>query len=321
MCALVAAACGGDASPGWTRPDERVPYDGETLAAVRGSPVSFLFAPSHGTESDPELEKTCKESFDQLRSARLRLDASVGIAEPDQVAEGYHAQVEELNAELVDDWTAAGTPERHARANAKLRVAEQLELIHDRERFEHEAEFQSPDRWYIRSSWQPLMIDFASEPADQQEIIIGDRSWLEKNGTWEEQDEDSAMTDGEFAQFCTAISEYVAAAGTTSSEETINGRNTIRYVIDNEAFNRLEAADGVEYAAASIGLWIDKASSLPIQIQFEGMIDFEEAFGGLGEGADKVLLSIECSYELYDLNDPSIQIEPPLVEPQSTPEQ
>lgn len=325
-CALGAGACGGGTSPPRIESTPRqaadetdAATDAAALVAV-GAPLALLFSSSNAAGSDNELLGECQRSFEQLESFRYSIELSSGYEEPEKIAVLEKERIDEQKASRIDEWAAAGTPEALAEANADSELAaayQSVQRVFEPERLRWEYLYQAPDR--VHETFLPLspgVFAFLFGSTYREAILIGENSWVQIDGLWQVDEEDeSNLTLEDHGEFCELVGTITGAHGAVSSNDSLDGSPTIRYELDTEAVNVL-FSDEPEHKSAVMELWLDGETSLPLKFRFEGTADQPS-------GPDDELIGYDLGvkFELYDLNDPSIQIEPPLVDSQSTAEQ
>ncbi len=315
-CALGAAACGGGTSRSQTdsTPSEAgdTASDSTAFAASRG-PLSFLFSSSKVPDLDQDLVRDCQESFEQLESYRSRFETTIRYQYPELVAELERDRREDWKESRIDEWIAAGTPAADARKEADRKYTpreELLEPLQELGRFDEEVEYQAPDRWRIESVSEPGIFDVFAQPADEEAIVIGDTIWLKdrQDGAWE-LDEDrkffSVPISG--SELCDGVAEFTAASNVELSEDVLDGKASLYYRLDTEAVNVLFEPDGPKHKSAVMELWLEAETSLPLKFRFEGTADQPS-----GPDDELIGYNLGVDFEIYSMNDASIQIEPPI---------
>ena len=154
-------------------------------------------------------------------------------------------------------------------------------------------------------------------PGQELELrTIGDKSWVRFGATWQDQEsppgEDAILTP---AAVCADLVKDLApslAAG-SGEEETVNGIQTIRYRLDKADLRGLPALlgrSGEEGLPSEFGVdvWLERNNGWPVQLEI--------AAADTGEDGEPI--SLELSMEFSEINDPTIEINPPPVSPAQT---
>lgn len=163
--------------------------------------------------------------------------------------------------------------------------------------------FVAPDRNQVRIEGEVGGLNLQEET-----IIIGGRSWVRSGDTWRE---------GE-ATFDTAdLSPQAFFAGLdveklqviTPTEETVNGVDTLRYSIDEADIEQLQALTqvfGDDDASEdlpedlSLDLWLTKDAGVAVKMVLTAR-----------DKSDGSEVEVEMSMDITDVDDPTIEIEPP----------
>ena len=154
-------------------------------------------------------------------------------------------------------------------------------------------------------------------PGQELELrTIGDKSWVRFGATWQDQEsppgEDAILTP---AAVCADLVEDLApslAAG-SGEEEPVNGIQTIHYRLDKADLKGLPALlgrSGQEGLPSEFGVdvWLERNNGWPVQLEIVAA----------DTGEDGEPISLELSMEFSEVNDPTIEIDPPPVSPAQT---
>ena len=164
-----------------------------------------------------------------------------------------------------------------------------------------EGTYVAPDSYEMTMSFIGL---------EMQAIQIGQESWINDGSGWVA---DSGMGMSPFGSASPAelpfefIPEAVLAGAETSSE-TVNGIETTRFSFDKDSLAALAEATGEtagiedlsEVDTMDLDVWLT-ADGIPVKM----IMDMQ----GESEGSQ---IAINLEFNVRDINDPSIQIEPPL---------
>ena len=145
---------------------------------------------------------------------------------------------------------------------------------------------------------------------------IGDQSWIRIGDIWQEQepapDEDVLLTP---ASVCMDLVEDLAPslAAVSGEEEVVNEIETIHFRLDKadlQGFPVLLGRSGEEGLPREFGVdvWLERNDGWPVRLEIVAS-DTDE------EGQP---ISLELFMEFSDINDPTIEIEPPPVSPAQT---
>ncbi len=166
-----------------------------------------------------------------------------------------------------------------------------------------EGAFVAPDRSQI------LM---RSQGEELEVRTIGEKSWIRIGATWQEQEppgEGDILTP---ASVCTDQAEGLAPclAAASKEEEVINGIETVHYQLDEADLRGLPEClgrSGEEGLPSEfqLDIWLERNDGWPVRIETT-LSDIDE------EGAP---ISQELFMEFSDIDDPTIEIEPPPVSP------
>jgi hypothetical protein len=170
-----------------------------------------------------------------------------------------------------------------------------------------EGAFVAPDR-------SQALLRFQGEELELR--TIGDKSWVRVGATWQEQatspQEDSLLTP---ASVCTDLVEDLAPslAAASGELEEVNGIETIRYRLDEadlKGLPELLGRSGEEGLPSEFGVdvWLERNDGWPVRLEIVA--------SDTDEGGQPI--SLELSMEFSDIDDPTIEIEPPPVSPAQT---
>jgi hypothetical protein len=170
--------------------------------------------------------------------------------------------------------------------------------------FDMTGAFVAPDRNQVR-----VQGDVGGLNLEEESIIIGARSWVRSGDTWTEGDPDFDTADlgppGFFAGF---DPEEIRVIEPT--EETVNDVDAFHYSIDKADIEQLQAlaqifgeSDSLEDLPQdlSLDLWLAKDGGWPVKMILSAQ--------GESDGSQ---VSVEMSMDITDVNDPSIEVEPPI---------
>lgn len=153
--------------------------------------------------------------------------------------------------------------------------------------------FVAPDRWSMTFG--------ASGQEPNRYIAIGPRVWLREAGStdWEEglPSDDLSFSDWDF---CEAVSEdtYSNISGLQGQKETINGIASVHYVLPESPLGLVGNLFGDMESTHEV--WLAEDGNWPVRLVHSTAYEVE------GEH-----LSTHTFWEVSDLNDPAIVIEPP----------
>ena len=145
---------------------------------------------------------------------------------------------------------------------------------------------------------------------------IGDQSWIRIGDIWQEQepapDEDVLLSP---VSVCMDLVEELAPslAAVSGEEDVVNGIETIHFRLDKAdliGFPALLGRSGEEGLPSEFGVdvWLERNDGWPVRLEILAS-DMDE------EGQP---ISLELFMEFSDINDPTIEIEPPPVSPAQT---
>jgi hypothetical protein len=169
-----------------------------------------------------------------------------------------------------------------------------------------EGAFVAPDRSQALLRFQDQELELRT---------IGDKSWIRQGATWQEQEPPSEDAVLNPASVCADLVEDLApslAAG-SGEEEVVNGIETIHYRLDKadlKGLPELLGRSGEEGLPSefAVDVWLERNDGWPVRLEVAAA-DTDE------EGQP---LSLELIMEFSDIDDPTIEIEPPPVSPAQT---
>lgn len=169
--------------------------------------------------------------------------------------------------------------------------------------FHVEGAFVAPDRSQMLLSFQDQELEVRN---------IGDRGWLRLGDVWQE--EATPPADGGLLSPKTICDELLPDFGQTLEDtsfrkETVNGINTRHYHLDAADLQRLAALldpgeDGELPKQFTVDIWLAEDGGWPVKLQLTA--------SNTDEAGQPV--SLDLFMEFRDINDPSIEIEPPQIE-------
>jgi hypothetical protein len=170
--------------------------------------------------------------------------------------------------------------------------------------FDMTGAFVAPDRSRVR-----IEGDIGGFTLEEESISIGDRTWVLTGDTWREGE--GSFESGELAPN-TFFSDFDVEKLTVikPSEETVNGVDSLRYSIDEADIEQLEAlaavfgdGDALEELPEdfTLELWLAKDGGWPVKMVMTAR--------GPVDGGD---FDVEMTMDITDVNDPDIEIEPPI---------
>lgn len=175
------------------------------------------------------------------------------------------------------------------------------ELFRD---MELEGAFVAPDR-------SQALLRFQGEELELR--TIGDSSWIRVGATWQEQpstaSEEALLTP---ASVCADLVEDLAPslAAASGEEELVNGLETVHYRLDEADLRGLPGLlgrSGEEGLPSEFGvdIWLERDDGWPVRLEITASDTDDEGNP----------ISLELSMEFSDINDPTIEINPPPVSP------
>jgi hypothetical protein len=154
-------------------------------------------------------------------------------------------------------------------------------------------------------------------PGQELELrTIGDKSWVRFGATWQDQEpppgEDAILTPAAVcADLVADLAPSLAAA--SGEEEIVNGIKTVYYGLDRADLKGLPALlgqSGEEGLPSEFGVdvWLERDEGWPVRLEITA--------ADPGENGEPI--SLELSMEFSEINDPTIEINPPPVSPAQT---
>jgi len=154
-------------------------------------------------------------------------------------------------------------------------------------------------------------------PGQELELrTIGDKSWVRFGATWQDQEsppgEDAILTPAAVCADLVADLAPSLAAG-SGEEETVNGIETVHYRLDKADLKGLPALlgrSGEEGLPTEFGVdvWIERNEGWPVRLEI----------AAADTDANGETTSLELSMQFSEIDDPSIEINPPPVSPAQT---
>lgn len=170
-----------------------------------------------------------------------------------------------------------------------------------------EGSFVAPDR-------SQALLRFQGEELELR--TIGDQSWVRIGAIWQEQtpspDEDILLTP---SSVCTDLVQDLASslAAASGEQDVVNGIETIHYRLDEtnlKGLPELLGRSGEEGLPSEFGIdvWLDRDDGWPVRLEIVAA----------NTDDDGQPTSLELFMAFSDINDPTIEIEPPPVSPTQT---
>jgi hypothetical protein len=166
-----------------------------------------------------------------------------------------------------------------------------------------EGAFVAPDRseTLVRSAGEELELR-----------TIGDKSWIRVGATWQEQESPDNNVLPALASLCADMVEELAPslAAATGEEDAVNDIETIHYHLDEAGLKGLPellGRSGEEGLPSefSVDVWLEREDGWPVRLQIAAS-DMDEQGRPISE---------EWFIEFSNIDDPTIEIEPPPVSP------
>ncbi len=168
---------------------------------------------------------------------------------------------------------------------------------------EMEGAYVAPDRSLAILRFQDEEMELRS---------IGDKSWVRIGTTWQEQASAKPGTLLTPRTICEDIVKDLAPSlkGLGSRRERVNGIETDHYRLDEADLKRLPDLLGSRPESPlpqrfAVDMWLARDGLWPVRLRI-GASDTDETGQPLG---------LELSMEFRDINDPAIEIDPPMVSP------
>lgn len=232
-----------------------------------------------GTPSATSVEASC-DAIDEITSYRYFISLQFDVP-----------AVEEPDAE--------GTPDPLSSFASAL-----TELLRD---MQLEGAFAAPDKSQvlIRSGGEEVQVR-----------TIADKSWIKPpGGAWQEQEapeDDSLFTP---AEVCADLVEDLAPSlsGGSGEEELVNGVETVHYRLDEadlEGLPQLLGRSGEKGLPSefTVDVWLERSEGWPVRLEV----------AAADTDAEGEPISLELFMEFSDIDDPTIDVEPPPVSPAQT---
>jgi hypothetical protein len=184
-----------------------------------------------------------------------------------------------------------------------------------------EGDFVSPDRRTATTNSGAMGFGTSIET-----VVIGDTVWVRQSGgEWTEYTSDSVPP--ELAGDATATEDVQLDEETRAqiedldgTPETLDGRQTTRYVLDEEFYSTMigsldesEAFDVSDFEEFTSTVWIDDETGQAIKLEMQ-IVALPSAFGSDLEGLPvppDARISMNMLYEISQINDGGISIEAP----------
>lgn len=202
----------------------------------------------------------------------------------------------QFDVPAVEAQNAQGTPDPLSSFASAL-----TELLRD---MQLEGAFAAPDESevLIRSGGEEVQVR-----------TIADKSWIKPpGGAWQEQEppEDEAVFTP--AEVCAELVEDLAPSlsGGSGEEELVNGVETVHYRLDEadlEGLPQLLGRSGEEGLPSefTVDVWLERNDGWPVRLEV----------AAADTDAEGEPISQELFMEFSDINDPTIDVEPPPVSP------
>ena len=269
---------------------------------------------------DPAQVAKCQSSLDAPETYRYTMENSWGAADP----EGLLDQMRAAEAASLDLLIESGM----APDEAQRMVDEQYGDLSDLQDFfapsqeRVDGEFQTPDRWHFTTTG-----DFSSLSGEY--TVVADTVWKNEGGAWAiddtvlQSDVEQATMPVEGEGLCEFLASLAAVANVDSSEEVLDGIATAHYHLGREAVNQLNAMAPEEpdteniadFVSADLDMWIAQEGHWPVRIRLEGVFDMslhvESEVRQAAALFGPVMVKVGFDARVFDINDPSIQIEAP----------
>jgi hypothetical protein len=314
-----------DATPNATLITLATPEDSdlifEPLAIALSGDSPFPFgAQSDSPDVDEEVIAECEAAVAEVGSYRYRNEVTMEFTN----AEAALAEVKETE---VDALVALGTPEAQARQEVDSRSESSpfSFMFSGPIAQEFEGSFEASDSWQAT----PGPDEDLDGEADYEEIIvIGENAWAKKSGVWNaiapedaDLDESGASPIAFGDTYCQDTAEFLQVVdGITPEAEELDGITVDHYHLNVDEVNRFTAESPTPvsgevapvFSEAEMDIWYDPATYQVMKMTFSGEIEATEGSGVFGELFPSMGLAMDLSFEIFDINDPSISIEPPI---------
>ncbi len=166
-----------------------------------------------------------------------------------------------------------------------------------------EGAFVAPDREQVKVTGSMFGLEL-----EEETIRIGDRTWVHTDGGWVEGEAEFTTEDFSPASFAEAFNAEDLRI-LKPSKETINGIRSLRYKISKANIEKIAGFAGLFGEGAGledlpenfdIDLWLAEDGGWPVRLVMSASGDFDGVEG-----------SLDLSMDVTDVNDESIEIEPP----------
>jgi hypothetical protein len=133
-------------------------------------------------------------------------------------------------------------------------------------------------------------------------VVIGSQVWCKaaRSTHWEEQPASDEYFFFSTQDLCEYVEDLLPSPGQQGEKETVNGIQTVHYQISDETSAMDWLLDGVS-SGYTYDLWLAENGNWPVRVEFEAY-------------CQPTLLerhTLNMDWEISDLNDPSITVEPP----------
>jgi len=131
-------------------------------------------------------------------------------------------------------------------------------------------------------------------------IRIGSRGWIKEAGSTDWTEESASQTDfPSWLQDICAIVEQLPISAELQGKETLNGIETLHYRISDDSSTQQPPVEDLPSEVTS-DVWLAEDGNWPVKMVFQA--SYDDSFSPYSQHID---------WEVSDLNDPSIAIEPP----------
>jgi hypothetical protein len=297
---------------------------GEPLAVIPirdNSPFS-LFGPSDSPELEVDAETiaACEAAIADVQGYRYRNELTIEFTNAERALE----QIKQLE---IDALVALGTPEAQASQEVETRTTSgpYSTMFGGPIAQDFEGSFEAPESW--RATPGPDE-DLDGEADYEEIIVIGENAWAKKSGVWnaiapEDADlyESGASPIASGDTYCQDTAEFLQIVdGITPEAEEIDGIRVDHYHLSVDDVNRFTVESATPesgelvpvFSEAEMDIWYAPETYQVMKMTFSGEIEATEESGVFGELFPSMGLAMDLSYEIFDINDRSISIEPPI---------
>ncbi len=292
--ALGLLGCNDGTSPGEqiTVPRSETPA-GQTAALRSEAFLTMIFGDASGQLSGaaPTFE-ACEAAFEAPATFRFRLLQTGGLTNAAEVVQEYRPTLERSGDQRIATAIASGTPETVAVRSEEAYKEEAIRYLSEPHLTETVGAFQGPDRWRFLDDW------------GVEKIFVGDRAWeREGQGDWRVDNSELANTTRgvEAEDICPFLSALREEPSLTITREMINGVPVLHYHLEFKSVGDRFSDEGTGEMTGDV--WIDEETFWPLR-QTNRLAS--------STGPSDVTTELTNSMEIFDLNDPSIQIDEPL---------